>query len=291
MTRSLLSICASACALIAGVSEPEIALAQAVLTVEPPPAIVLRPFRSLPAGENMEIIIENPSETAFNGILAIEPSDATAFAWPCATGLPVTLTGDIVLEREDYAKLTVSVEPESERRIVLRWRPDAKAYAEPGRCAFRINVHLVDEAGLRIAERNEVPVPLEVLSDSVLSIAGTSGTLMADRTFALIDFGELETGERAHIVFGAQANTDVEFLIGSENGGKLIGLDNPEQAIDYSASFDGEPLALESGQIVARRPDPTLAGSRYRLDLQIGNVSGAFAGTYQDILTVELRAQ
>jgi len=267
------------------------AVAQPTLAVERPVAIVFEPFQSLPEGEVMMIRIETSEAEGFNGELEIKPSEAVEFEWLCGDSIRARLNGNDFRREANRFVSSVAVPENDEKTIRLRWQPENRAYIEPGRCDLLIDIALLDTNGMILIEETEVPISLQIVPDTALSIAGTSGTLNADRTFAFIDFGELETGETAFILFGAQANTDVDFTIESENGGALTSLEEISHRIPYSATFDGTPLALSSGEVVRRRPEPSLTGSRYRLDIQIGNVAGAFAGTYQDNLTVEMVAQ
>ena len=263
---------------------------QTIDVTEPLPVAIL-PFQPLPPGEMMEIEVRNQDAEPFNGELVVTPTNATYFEWPCASELEMTLTGEFLDQEPGRWTAGILVAAGDSRKIVFRWRPLARAYAEPASCSVPVNFSLFDGSGQKVAEQLGVPVTVEILPDTALSIAGTSGTISADRTFAFIDFGDLETGERAHIVFGAQANSEVQFTIESENGGALASLENADHRIGYSATFDGEDLALETGQTISRRPDRTLTGSRYRLDVEIGDVAGAFSGTYRDNITVEMVAQ
>ena len=201
------------------------------------------------------------------------------------------LNGNALRREASRYVAPLSLAGQSEELFMLRWRPENRAYVEPGRCDLFVDVRLKDQSGAVLMEQVEVPISLLVLNDTALSIAGTSGTVNADRTFAFIDFGELETGEQAFILFNAQANSTVDFTIESENGGALVSLDDHANRIEYFATFDGTPLALAAGEVVRRRPEPSLRGSQYRLDIQVGEVAGAFSGHYQDNITVEIVAQ
>lgn len=281
--------------ILASLAAPAEARAQAghgqTIDVTEPLPVAIFPFQPLPPGETMEIEVRNQDAETFDGELIITPADAADFEWPCASKLEIELAGEFLEQAPDRSSVGVQVASEGMQKIVLRWRPLARAYAEPASCSLPVDIRLFDGSGQKVAEQLGVPVTVKILPDTALSIAGTSGTIGADRTFAFIDFGDLETGERAHIVFGAQANSEVQFTIESENGGALASLENAEHRIDYSATFDGEDLALEAGQTITRRPNRSLAGSRYRLDVAIGDVIGAFSGSYQDIITVEMIAQ
>lgn len=283
-----LSIFAGLCALS---SVPAATSAQVQMDVEQPVAILFQPFQSLPAGETMGIRITNPDAEAFTGQIEIEPTDATEFNWTCGDPIMARIVDQAAQLQAGRYSIPVQISPESETALSLRWRPENRAFIEPGRCDMLVNIRLLDTLGERLAEFTEVPIALQVAPDTSLSIAGTSGSVNAERTFAFIDFGTLETGERAFILFGAKANTDVEFTISSENDGAMVSLDDPSHRIDYVATFDGTPLPLSTEQILRRRPDRSLGGSNFRLDIQVGDVTGAFSGNYQDNLVVEMVAQ
>ncbi len=267
------------------------AVSQPALDVERPVATVFQPFQQLPEGEVMMIRIAAPENEAFFAELEIVPTDAVEFEWQCGETIRARLNSNELRREGSRYVMPISISANDEQTMMLRWRPENRAYAEPGRCDLLLDIRLLDGAGATLAEETDLPVALQVVADTALSIAGTSGALNADRTFAFVDFGELETGETAYILFGAQANTDVDFTIESENDGAMVSLEDEAHRISYSATFDGSPLLLSSGETIRRRPAPTLDGSQYRLDIQIGNVAGAFAGRYQDNITVEMVAQ
>lgn len=266
-------------------------LAQVELDVERPVDIFYLPFQQLPDGEDMMLRVTNQGENRFKGVIEIEPTDATAFQWLCGDPIEAFINDPLVQRNAGRFVIPIDIAAQDEEAFMLRWRPVNRGFAVPGPCELLVNIRLFDDLRQVLEERFEVPITLSVGADSSLAIAGTSGSVNADRTFAFIDFGELETGETAFILFGAKANTDVEFTISSENGGALVSLENDSLRVPYSATFDGSPLALASEQVLSRQVARSLDGSRFRLDVQIGNTDGAFAGTYQDNIIVEMRAQ
>ena len=265
-------------------------LAQEPMRVEESPVIQFLPFQPLPRGEAMRIRLENPGDTNLSGIIEIKPSDSGEFEWQGAEPIPAQLRGSNLRLESDRYLVPYTLQERDRREMSLIWQPVRRVFARPGLRVFTVDVRMLDESGRILSEALDVPVRVDIGSDTALSIAGTSGTLNADRTFAFIDFGELETGERAFIIFGAMANTNTQFLIRSDHAGALVSVDDDNHRIPYSAWFDGEPIGLTSEHVLPRSPAASLQGSRYRLDIQIGNVSEAYAGVYQDIITVEMLA-
>lgn len=263
---------------------------QELLQVDEPAPIHFRPFQPLPTGETMRIRLRGSDGEELSGVIELRSSDGGSLAWQGEESIPAIPAGpDIRLEAGRYV-IPFNLGENDQRDFPISWRPDKRAFVRPGQLRFAVDIRVLDETNAIRAEMLGVPVILDVAPDTALSIAGTSGSIDGARTFAFIDFGKLEMGERAFIVFGAQANTEVEFLISSENAGRLVSQDDTALEIPYSAWFDGEQLDLKGEVIVGRRPDATLSGSQYRLDVEVGNVAGAFAGVYRDVVTVELKA-
>ncbi|MGB3739357.1 MAG: hypothetical protein WA948_08395 [Pontixanthobacter sp.] len=267
-------------------------VAQTSVEVDRPADIVYRPFQTLPDGETMTIRIANLAQAAINARVEVVPSDGGLLIWPTGEPLAARIIGDNLETRGPSVVARATIPAEGSRDIELRWGLEERRFAEPGQYAIPVDVIVFDDTTEEELSRVEdIPIVLSVAADTAMSIAGTSGRIDAARTFAFIDFGELETGESQFIVFGARANTPVEFVLSSENDGKMAELERPEQTIDYEAVFDGVALDLAGAITVPRQPASDLGGSDYRLDLTVGDMTGAFSGTYRDIITVELVAQ
>ena len=269
---------------------------RAVMEVSVPVPIVLRPFHLLPAGEDMIVKVTNPSATPMVIDMEISLSEGggggSEFAWRAEKLIAADASGArIVAVAQTYVG-QVSLQPNEATSFKVHWKVAVPSFAVPGVLVMPVDIILSDHAtGIELAAQLDVPITLQVVFDSALTIAGTSGSTSGDRTFAFLDFGELVTAESAFIIFGMRANDAIVVEITSQNGGVMRDEDQPTQAVAYAATFDGQPLALKTSVILARRPKQDLTGSRYRLDIVIGDVSSAYAGSYQDTITVEIIAQ
>ena len=124
-----------------------------------------------------------------------------------------------------------------------------------------------------------------------MSISGTAAPPFSSHSMApaSIDFGEAVSGATQRVFVNVWANGSVAVTLSSENHGVLRHQgDSSLPPIDYSARFDGMPVALGAPFSVQRTPPASLAGASYPLAITLGNVAGHFAGRYKDIVTVSV---
>ena len=162
-------------------------------------------------------------------------------------------------------------------------------YADAGIYTLPIVVELVDVVTDRVLI--ERLVELEVLVDIQLqaNIAGAD-TRSVDRIrVPVIDFGTLKRGDSRRVSLHVKANTPAKIMIKSENKGRLLHEEQNGLYVDYSVNVDGEASTLESPLIITRDIAKTIEGSAYPMDVIIGDITSSFAGSYRDVITVEVR--
>ena len=103
-----------------------------------------------------------------------------------------------------------------------------------------------------------------------------------------MQFGTLETGKEASVMLQARTNGNHHLEFESANRGvlALVGRSGPASTIPYTATLDGQPLALTSRTALSFAPAP--GESTRRLTVTIGDTSGKLAGTYLDVITVAI---
>lgn len=122
----------------------------------------------------------------------------------------------------------------------------------------------------------------EVVSASVTvngvtrALSGSSGVL---------DMGELSRSGGGSFDLNVSGNSDYHLSLSSENDGRLISAQN-RTGIGYTVSVAGRTLSLSRGTSLDLGGD-----GRYRIDIQVDDVSRALAGSYSDnlILTISAR--
>lgn len=262
------------------------------MTVKAPPELVYKPFDAMPKGEEMLLSFENGGDAPFDGRIEILPSDEAEFGWRVGRHMPATASDEGSGKGTHSLSAPLTIPPSNRVDRKIRWSLDNRWFALPGEYEFPVDIRLYDRSSdALVDEELRVPVRLVVARDHALTIAGTSGSVNADRTYAFIDLGELDSGETAFILMNARANTPVSFEVESANGGHLLSSARPDHRIAYETFFDNERLHLSQPARIARQPDPTLDGSNFRMDFVVGQIEGAFSGEYSDTITVNIIAE
>lgn len=103
-----------------------------------------------------------------------------------------------------------------------------------------------------------------------------------------VQFGNLETGKNASVMLQTRTNGNHRLEFESSNRGLLAlrGHSGPAATIPYTATVDGQPLALASPAALSFATAPGEATRRFTVT--IGNTSGKLAGTYRDVITVAI---
>ena len=81
-------------------------------------------------------------------------------------------------------------------------------------------------------------------------------------------------------------NHRLEFESANRGVLALLGRSGPASTIPYTATVDGQPLALTSRAALSFAPAP--GESTRRFTVTIGDISGKLAGTYLDVITVAI---
>lgn len=162
-------------------------------------------------------------------------------------------------------------------------------YADPGLFSLPVRVDLIDILSNTILTTVESEINVQVEVSVQSNLAGGSVNRNPNSRVARVDFGELETGESKQISLQIRGNSSADITIVSENEGRLKMTNDEGVFVNYSVDVDGETSELESPLEIIRAIEKTIRGSAYPIKIQVGDVDGAFAGSYRDIITVEVR--
>lgn len=138
------------------------------------------------------------------------------------------------------------------------------------------------------------PLPVEISVSSParaqMNIAGAAGSYGSGTSVETIDFGEAKTGavRRAYLQIRANAHSTVTF--DSEHRGRLATkpLSGPPGYIGYQVALDGADVPLDRVTRLPVDPPRTLEGMSMPLTFTLGQVGGARAGGYNDLLTISV---
>lgn len=122
-----------------------------------------------------------------------------------------------------------------------------------------------------------------------INVTGTAGSFGEGSSMNIVDFGLAQSGAKRKLFIQIRANTLSQLSIASQNQGKLHHKEKPDtaQPIPYTAHLTNEEIDLSG--IVIRNYDlpPSYQGESLPFELTLGEVAGAMAGDYEDILTIE----
>lgn len=119
--------------------------------------------------------------------------------------------------------------------------------------------------------------------DAAVTVNGATRPLSG--TSGVLDMGELSRTGGGRFDLTVNGNSDYTLSLSSENAGRLVAPANGG-SIDYQVAVQGRTLSLSRGTNI------DLGGNgRYQIDVIVGDVSRALAGTYRDnlILTISAR--
>ncbi len=163
----------------------------------------------------------------------------------------------------------------------LRITIDDLRLMPPGQYDGEVEARLFSGAGELLDGPVLIQIRANVLPRAQANLAGAN----ARTSYAHVDFGTLQSGERARLMLQVRSNTQVTVQLTSQNGSELRLADAPgAPAIPYELAFDGEANA--AGQGFLRSPRLSQAGEYYPIEIVVGPVTGVFAGRYNDIVTV-----
>ena len=180
---------------------------------------------------------------------------------------------------------------ETEREFLIRLSMPAGQTVPAGTYSDRIIARLFDRrGGGRLADERGLTLRAAVASRAEVNLARQPGlSFSAGRSYDVVDFGELETGESRAILVRVRSNAAYRISLESENLGQLMrrgGSGAAGDQIGYSARLDGDGLDLTAPIIALRNPLAPGASEELVFDVVIGDVSQARAGSYSDLITV-----
>ena len=178
---------------------------------------------------------------------------------------------------------------ETELELTVRLSIPAGQTVAAGDYAERVAVRLFDRrGGGRLSDEVGVSLRTRVDSRAEINLARQPGLgFDAGRSYDVVDFEELETGESRAIVLRVRANAAYRLTLTSENAGALVRAGpGRSQRIAYAARLDGRAVDLTGPALVLRDPLGAGASEELIFDVTIAEIGAATAGDYADLVTV-----
>jgi len=165
-------------------------------------------------------------------------------------------------------------------------------YADTGKYSLDVEIHAIDlDSKNQISNKVSTQIEVNVIPKLQTNLAGVSGKFKDGKSYAVLDFEELTTGESKTVFIQVRGNALANINISSENNGKMVHQKYNHLFIPYSVNVDGEKSMLSTPMVLSRRPEKNLNGSAYPMDVIIGNADNKYAGIYRDIINVNVTLQ
>lgn len=134
-------------------------------------------------------------------------------------------------------------------------------------------------------------VPLSVLVPAVAELSFSEGLFDPNFGIYLLNFNTMHRGDLKGVTLHTRANGGYRIYVRSLNGGamrQLIPLD--ASAVAYTLSVDGKvvPITDNDMQVIAFPASTGASGNAHRVDVQIGEINGATAGDYYDLISISI---
>lgn len=142
-------------------------------------------------------------------------------------------------------------------------------------------------------DARSIRVRTKIRSAVQLSLVPSGGAFDPSQRAQFLDLGELTEGKTAQVDLLVRNNTGYEIIFESENRGALKHLDPTEaSAIRYEMRVRGIPVTLtdKKDKLDGVSGVSALQGDRYPIQITIGALGQAMAGTYRDDITITVRA-
>lgn len=148
---------------------------------------------------------------------------------------------------------------------------------------LQVRWRLFPAEGLLPQPLDELDTRLDVNVPPVLNVTLTSNdaTVALAGAVALLDFGELNRGDRRNLWVQIEGNTDAQLSV-LPQWRELRLRDRPDYAIPYTLMVNGQ---VQHGDTPIWLPmDPNSGQAKAQLEVVIGDVERRAAGIYQDVL-------
>ncbi len=250
------------------------------------------PFTSQAGLQAVSVEVSYSGATPKQARLVITPETDTEFVMANAgERVEFVIEGPAGMFTPSRFEMPISLVPSSAPQIIeLEFKIPAGQYADAALFESDLVFTLEDATSSMALSEDFLRASTNIPARAQTNFAGANAGYLNGTSFALVDFGEIEVGARRNINFQVRGNTNVLIEVSSENHGTMVNTAMPSQhPIPYRIVADGEALDLSAPQSLMRRPERSLAGSSYPMEVIIGKPDeGLFSGQYRDIITIDV---
>lgn len=250
------------------------------------------PFTGLPEVKLAELEFTLPSGEARSVKLTITPETEPDFEFD---------SGDVPVQLEIISDTGTQIVGQFERVLLLQpgqmnlmevnFKISAGQYANSGTHQLNLLINIEDTvSGEQLLANKPLRIDCVVPSRAQTNFAGAAPGFDNGVGIATLDFGEIVFDDSRQVQFQIRGNSDVIVEMSSENSGYMVNQENADiSPIPYIVDADGVISDMRTPLMFTRRPEKSLAGSRYPLKVTIKEPEGgAYAGEYRDILSIDV---
>lgn len=183
------------------------------------------------------------------------------------------------------------IAPGKRTRLSIEGLVTQDAVALAGDYATDLTLELRDPGA---AATHAAPMPVHVLFATMpraqMNIVGAAGTFGEGPSIARVDFGILASKATRRVFLQVRANGRARLTIDSANSGRLVREGGKEPGIPYTARLVDDPVDLTQHWEKAIDLPRTVGGASLPFDLMLEEIGANIAGSYSDVLTLQLSA-
>ncbi len=269
-----------------------------IVDIQEPSSLDYSPYSATGISETLTVTISNDTNQICSGVLIAQtPAARMLTAATSSDKIQYRLltdgSNDLGSNRSSPDALAISVPAmDSNYKAELDLDIDAGQDASSGTYEQNVEFQIFDAGGSLVDQKN-VPLYAMVEPQVGISIAGSAGASYAQGSQnAVMNFGTLKTNDKKTVYLKVRSNDPYKMILTSENNGRLKNLDVAGQYIDYEARLSGQLLNFSSGQDeYSGRKKTNDKGASHPLDVRIGKTENKAAGSYKDIITIDVYPQ
>lgn len=136
----------------------------------------------------------------------------------------------------------------------------------------------------------DVEAIYQVIPVTVNTVRSVSMTIPGAGASTTMDFGTLHAGDRKHVNVQIRSTTPFRVSMASENEGalRLVGAADNRWNIPYTAELDGMEISTTRPIDTQAPSGPMGNPATWRFRVTIGDIAGARAGIYRDVVTLKV---
>lgn len=231
------------------------------------------------------VTLSNPDTIPCPVLLVLSDQNATDQRQVKDTGVSLDFAEPGPIARSGRPGLiarSVTVPPEG--HVVVRLLPRLRVTGVPGPGPRLFNLMLgYSFEGTMVPSADRIfSLPVEVATRATITPAGTSSN-------RVIDLGDLRDGGAATASVYLHSNGPHSMTITSDNGGRLINTDETvATSVGYGVLLEGVYSGLDQPITVFRNSPTPLSGDLVKMYFSSPPRNDLFAGTYRDVIEIEV---